>query len=339
MTLSGRERGKQLRDAIFKAYADVQEARQPNSLRPGEIGHECEFYLWLRFRWSVPVKNFEGRMLRLFGRGHREEPVIFNDLRTVGAEVWDRDPDNPAKQIAMSTFHGHSKGYLDGVAKGVPYALCEYVLTEAKTHSDKSFKELDRDGVQVSKPQHYAQMQLYMDEHKLSEALYFAVNKNNDDLHLEFVDFDPVYVQRLRLKGEKVAFRQDAPSKLSRKPEFFKCKFCDAKDVCHADVKPVRSCRNCIEAVPLPERDARGDGVWRCRLHDKNLSRDEQKVGCADHRYLVGILNGEVTGTTDDTVTYKLLDGEWTDRGPLEDRPVAPGSEPVNSDMTEPALP
>ena len=45
-------------------------------LRPylgmSQIGHHCERYLWLSFRWCFD-SYFEPRMLRLFARGHREE--------------------------------------------------------------------------------------------------------------------------------------------------------------------------------------------------------------------------------------------------------------------------
>ena len=41
------------------------------------IGHKCERYLWYQFRWFFREK-FNGRMLRLFDRGHREE-ARFNE--------------------------------------------------------------------------------------------------------------------------------------------------------------------------------------------------------------------------------------------------------------------
>lgn len=334
-TLNGRERGELLRKAIFDAWAAEQELRQPNSLRPGEIGHECEFYLWLRFRWAVPPKRFEGRMLRLFDRGQREEPVIFSDLRKVGAQVWDRDPENPVEQISIRTFDGHSKGFLDGVGKDIPFATKEFAVIECKTHSRKSFDALRKDGVAVSKPQHYAQFQLYMDEHKLEEALYFAVCKDDDDIHCEFVAHNPSYIQALRFKGEKIIFRRDAPARMSRKAEFFKCKMCDARDVCHGIEKPQRNCRNCIEAMP------KRDGTWSCSLHEKTLTLNEQRAGCEDHRYLPGILNGEVLSHDDEKalVTYALGPDktEWTDHGPLEDRPAAPGGEATAATQPEPA--
>lgn len=37
------------------------------------IGHPCKFYLWASFRWAHE-ERFDGRMRRLFQRGHWEEP-------------------------------------------------------------------------------------------------------------------------------------------------------------------------------------------------------------------------------------------------------------------------
>jgi hypothetical protein len=48
-----------------------------------QIGHACERYLWFSFHWAY-VDTFPRRILRLFNRGHREEPVIVEDLERIG---------------------------------------------------------------------------------------------------------------------------------------------------------------------------------------------------------------------------------------------------------------
>lgn len=53
------------------------------------IGHSCNRYLWLTFRWAVMPK-FEGRMLRLFNTGNREEVRIAEELRGIGVELYTR---------------------------------------------------------------------------------------------------------------------------------------------------------------------------------------------------------------------------------------------------------
>ena len=39
------------------------------------LGHPCDRYLWLTFRWAVKP-TFPGRLLRLFRRGHNEEDTV-----------------------------------------------------------------------------------------------------------------------------------------------------------------------------------------------------------------------------------------------------------------------
>ena len=54
-------------------------------------------------------------------------------------------------------------------------------MLEIKTHNAKSCGTLKRQGVQKSKPRHWAQMQTYMGMAQLKRALYFAVNKDTDE--------------------------------------------------------------------------------------------------------------------------------------------------------------
>ena len=118
------------------------------------LGHHCERYIWLNFRWAV-IEKFSGRMLRLFRRGQLEEDQITNDLRMIGISIG-------GDQMRVD-FGCHVSGSVDGIIKsGVPGATAKKHVAEFKTHSLKSFKDLTKNGVEESKPMHYAQMQLYM---------------------------------------------------------------------------------------------------------------------------------------------------------------------------------
>ena len=61
--------------------------------------------------------TFDGRMLRLFQTGDREEDRIVANLRAVGVTVWDTDPDT-GKQIRFTACAGHFALSLDGVGEG-----------------------------------------------------------------------------------------------------------------------------------------------------------------------------------------------------------------------------
>jgi hypothetical protein len=285
--MNGRERGKLLREAIFAAYEAKAEDRRPNRLRPSEMGHECARHLWYRFRWADEHETFEGRMHRLFETGHSQEDRMVSDLRRVGAEVHARNPDNPVEQISITILDGHSKGYLDGIAGGVPFATDEWVLLECKTHSEKSFKALERDGVQIAKPTHYAQMQPYMLEHGLVEGLYIAVNKNNDDVYCEFVTYNPKFTNALLHKANEVIFYDSVPGKINESGTYLTCKWCSSRSVCHEKAAPPVSCRTCHFAKPMSAEKQAAYGIseplWLCTQFDRVLSLDAQRAGCDDY--------------------------------------------------------
>ncbi|HKD37692.1 MAG TPA: hypothetical protein VKB78_12860, partial [Pirellulales bacterium] len=64
--------------------------------------------------------------------------------------------------------------------------------------------------------------------------------------------------------------------------------------------------------------DASDRGAWECELKGKELSFDEQQLGCPGHRYLPSLVPGTQTDADPDarTITYQLADGStWIDGG------------------------
>jgi hypothetical protein len=132
----------------------------------------------------------------MFDTGKREETRLLEELRGIGAQVWDTDPET-GDQWRVVACNGHFGGSLDGVAKGLPEAPKTPAVLEFKTHNAKSFADLLAKKVHISKPQHYAQMQIYMGLMELERALYIAVNKDNDDVYVEWVYFEKDYFGKL----------------------------------------------------------------------------------------------------------------------------------------------
>jgi len=256
------------------------------------LGQECARAIWYNFRWATK-SNFDGRLLRLFNRGHLEEARFIAALLMVGCEVFQQDANG--KQYRISFADGHAGGSGDGVALHLPdlpqgtAALCEF-----KTHGEKSFIELAGDlkawrshvegkgpflgkGVREAKTEHYVQMQLYMRKMGLPVALYAAVNKNTDDLYMELVPLNSELADQFLARGEKLVWMDQPPEKLNASPGFFKCRFCDHKPVCHLKAAPDRNCRTCVYSDPAP------GAKWTCRLHDSVIEKDVQLTGCKDY--------------------------------------------------------
>ena len=162
-------------DAIYQWHESRQSSGGRGHLGASQIGAPCERALWYQFRWALKVRH-AGRLLRLFETGNLAEPRFVAELRAVGVEVHEINPDTGA-QFSVSAVRGHFGGSMDGVALGLLEAPKTWHVLEFKTHSAKSFAALKKDGVEKSKPEHAAQMQVYMHLAGLERAFYLAVNK------------------------------------------------------------------------------------------------------------------------------------------------------------------
>jgi len=260
------------------AYSQDNRPWRPH-LGASLIGRECARELWYGFHWST-LETFSGRMLRLFNRGHLEEPRFIALLLTIGCEVWQSTPDG--KQFKIKGYRGHFSGSLDGVVRGLPdLPAGTPALAEFKTHGEKSFTKLVSDGVMAAKWEHFVQMQMYMGFYSLTYGIYLATCKNTDELHAEIIQFDPAIFKRYNERAVTVVDCMDPPPKIASSPGFFKCKFCKHSTICHLKADPVKNCRTC-------EHSRAGDaGTWYCTEQNAAILSDivplaieTQYVGC-----------------------------------------------------------
>lgn len=277
------------------------------------IGDECERKLGYVFRWAHAVTH-SARLLRLFNRGQLEENRFNFWLKSAGFEVWDVDPDTH-DQWRIEDVGGHFGGSLDGVVMGLPEAPAKPHVSEQKTHNDKSFKDVEKKGVRESKPAHYSQMQVYMHKMGIDRALYQAINKNNDDLYFERVNYDQPHAEQLLKKAERIITSDRPRERISHDPSWFQCKFCDFHPVCHGRKAPAMNCRTCAHATPRLDGDAR----WVCEKFEKDLSGEDQKLGCDSHNFIPPMLDhwAEPTDSDGDNVHYvNKLNGKPFVNGP-----------------------
>lgn len=246
-----------------------------NHLGASLIGHDCARYLYLVFR-HVYHKVHEGRMQRLFRRGHLEEARFLEYLRAIGFQVWDVGQDG--NQHRIKACHGHFGGALDGINRPpLQYGIDEPLLCEFKTHKDDGeFSDLFKKKVKVVIPKHYAQMCVYGRHYGFRNALYMCVNKNTDDIYIEIVELDWNHGLELEIKASKVIFSPFPPAKISNTEAFHICKICDFKNHCHNGAKAEKNCRSCRYAVPVD------NGEWACNHYQRIIPKDFIKEGCND---------------------------------------------------------
>jgi len=307
-------------DAIYAAYeADAGDGFRAH-LGASLIGKECLRALWFDFRWATRA-GFPGRILRLFETGHLEEARIVRNLRRTGATVLEVDPDT-GRQWQVSAHDDHFGGSLDAVAVGLLEAPKTWHVLEFKTHSAKSFADLKRHGVQVSKPRHYAQMQVYLHLTSITRAMYVAVCKDTDELYVERLPADPAAGEALLLKAGRVIRAARPPERLSCDPAWWQCRLCEHHDLCHDGAAAERNCRTCLHVTPVAGGEAADSnmlraeraGGWHCARYDRALAVVDQRRGCDYHLFVPDLVSGEVVDAGDDYVAYRLPDGAfWTD--------------------------
>jgi hypothetical protein len=280
----------------IQVLIDKHHESQAEPLRPhmgcSQLGHPCDRWLWLSFRWAVQPQ-FPGRILRLFRRGQMEEATIVSDLRAIGLDVR-----GAGKQQARVDFGCHVSGSIDAIVEsGVPEAPKKRHIAEFKTHSKKSFDDLEKKGVADSKPEHWVQMQLYMHGTEIDRALYLAVCKDDDRIYTERINYDQAAADKAVERGRRLALSDRMPEPISTDPSWYQCKFCDAYKFCHQSKTTEHvNCRTCAHST------ATKDSEWHCAKWDAVIPVDAQRTGCEGH-----VLHP-------DLVAWQRKDGpdEWT---------------------------
>ena len=287
--------------AIYDAYENSRRSAHRQHLGGSQIGHSCSRALWYQFRWAWHEKH-DGRILRLFETGDREEARVVQNLRAAGCTVWERDPET-GMQPRFSALGGHFALSLDGVVEGLPESSKPHTL-EVKTMSEKYFKSMASMGLEKAKPVYWAQCQIGLHLSGLERCLFFAVNKNTDEIYVERVKPDPAYAKELLAKAEAIIFSDTPPPGISSDPAWFECKFCAYHSVCHGDQMPELNCRTC--AFSTAERE----GGWNCARHKKALDEIDQYSGCGDHIYIPALVKMDVHDTGEDWIEYVTEEGE-----------------------------
>ena len=263
---------KQLETRVYEAYEKIQELPRQH-MGASQLGHACDRWLWLQFRHAV-IERHSGRMLLLFRRGHEEESRIVAHLKKVGISV-----NNTGEDQISFDFGCHVKGSCDGVIDGIKGFIEERLILECKTHSEKSFKDLKESGVKKSKPMHWVQCCVYGFGAGCKYALYFAVNKNTDEIYIEILELDFDIAISAIERGHRIALSDRMPEPCpGAGPSWYQCKYCPAYAMCW-EKQPTQqvNCRTCAHST------AAKDGTFGCEHWLATIPIDAQHAGCEDH--------------------------------------------------------
>ena len=265
--------------AINEALEKDQEKKHRKHLGASVIGKKCARQIWYGFHWCE-MEHHGGKQLRLFKRGQDMENVFDIYLKSIGCDTWPLDPAT-GKQWRISDCNGHFGGSSDGKVQGIPEMPAEIMTVEMKTHGDKSYKQLIKEGLCKSKPEHFDQAQIYTYKLGHQWCLYIAINKNDDLLHLELIQVNPVYCKTLLLKAAKIIAAAEPPPKIKDDVSFYLCheSFCKFRQICHFGKLPEKNCRTCKHSTPVD------GGKWLCVRYNYDLTKENQNTGCKTHEF------------------------------------------------------
>lgn len=210
-----------------------------NYLGGSRLGVHCERALQYEFtHHPVDVgKQFPGRILRIFSRGHWVESLVIECLKKAGFGIITETRDGG--QFGFVSHDGYVKGHCDGIMISGPQDMGGWPrLWECKGLGAKYWRGVKKHGLKKDKPVYYGQCQTYMKHFKLTKnpALFCAVNMDTMELYWELVPFDLAFSDLLDAKAWRIINACKAGELLprdSQDAEFYKCKMCNWQIVCH----------------------------------------------------------------------------------------------------------
>jgi len=222
-------------DAALEAKNRSQKPR--NYLGGSRLGVECDRALQYEF-FNVPKddgKDFSGRILRIFDRGHWIEEYLIKILRMAGYDL--RTTNNAGHQFGFKALNDKLQGHCDGVFLSGPH-ISAPCLWECKGIQEKDWKALEKEKLKNKYPVYYAQIQTYQKHFGLTvnPALFSAINMNTMEIYWEAIPHDPSAAAMLDAKAARIIQSCEAGEILPRAyndPNYYICKhFCSWGERC-----------------------------------------------------------------------------------------------------------
>lgn len=259
------------------------------------IGSECTRNIALTFNCAYH-NNFSGRILRVFENGHQAEPRIGNDIKLTGAKIFDEQ-----LEIDAPGCKGHAGSTLDGV---IEFPNGEQMLLELKTAKAASFKKYVKESIKTSNPRYFAQVQVNMALRKLKKAMWVCENKDTNELHIEYIDYDEDVATKYLELMKKFIIDGWTGEKISENPDYFQCRWCAANSICHGKQVPRMHCLTCCHCEPTD------NAKFKCNRYKNIIPEDFIQQGCEEHVFHPDFINLPMVDNGEYWISYRLPTGE-----------------------------
>lgn len=211
----------EIKSKIDTTILDIVSKKASRSyLGVSSIGEECDRKIW--YSYHVNKKVDDPRVHRIFEFGHMLEKYCLKLLIDAGYVIYQDDSDQFGGEDEEIGYH------VDGVI-----VLNKPHLLEIKSANEKRFAEMVKDGVEKSNPVYFTQMQVYMHYMELDSALFFVINKNTCEIHMEIVKYEKLKsVYAINRGKEIIRGKEEEAQRKYQSKAFFKCKFCSYRQEC-----------------------------------------------------------------------------------------------------------
>lgn len=293
----------------------TNEPVRASRLGMGSIGMSCQRKIWYQFRMALRERH-KAKTLKAFEDGHHSEAVMAERLRLVSGVTLETIDPKTGKQFEYQDCNGHYVGKCDGKIIGLLQAPKKLHTWEHKSTAEDKFNKLKKIIADVGEklalrqwnPIYFDQAVSYM-FYEGTDRHYMTVSTPGvrDEISLR-TEADTAHAIRLKAKAERVIASNEPLDRVSNDENWFECKWCAYKDVCHKQEIPDRNCRTCLHSTPIES------GQWHCERFGKILTKEEQVTGCPAQKFLPKLVPGEIADATDKGITYKLNNGDtWYD--------------------------
>lgn len=230
-------------DAASQRLFGGEEPRAYN-ISPSLIGDECLRRIQF-MTTKAPAAPHEGKLLRIFQRGHIFEPFVLAIMREAGFVI--SNMDEKGNQHGFQILDNQCRGRLDGIITAGPEidGLTYPCGWECKVLGDTGFKKALKDGVAKAHPKYADQAAMYQAYKVEGPMLFSIMSANTMEIYSEAFEADEVRAQEASDRTVMV-LRANAVGELLPRaagdPDQFPCKWCDFKDHCWAEggLGPVR---------------------------------------------------------------------------------------------------
>lgn len=213
---------------INDAIASQKPEDRRNYIGASSIGRSCNRAIWYEFR-GAERPEIPPTLQRIFDTGKQLEGMILGYIQLSGLSITRASPKNNMlylQDTELPIFQGHCDAILH-------LSELESAIVEIKTANNSSFNQFVKHGLLKWSESYYSQIQAYMGMSSYPKAVILVINKDNAELHHEWIDFDERHYEQLKHKAMMISKAEVAPDKINKSPLFYICSRCSYKSICH----------------------------------------------------------------------------------------------------------